>query len=236
LQHLQDIDSVSQIVWYPAVLDQTGALYTTWSLQIPAGIEGPHRLWLRTFDFDWRVDVKESIWSGEIDTKAPTATLSFWDEEPNRGAFFACDASDYNLSLSGINCPVPGKKALSLLEYQDAQWFVELFSPLKKLERAATEGGYWLQTKNTTPELTACDLYGNCTTVTPTAGSAPVPSTSSINTRRVSTFGSQPTRATTADLAASTTATTTVRIEQPPAGSSFTDLSASIPISGFLTA
>ncbi|MEM7114189.1 MAG: LamG-like jellyroll fold domain-containing protein [Chloroflexota bacterium] len=224
LLHLKDIADPAQTTWYPAMLDSTSSLFTGWSLQIPAGIEGPYRLSLRTTDGDGRIRLEENVWDGEIDTQAPTAVLSFWDEIPNRGAFFACDVSDYNLTIEGIDCSVIRRdRRLNIRDYQDAQWFTDLFSPALKLERAATSGGIWRKTTNRTYDLTACDLYGNCTTVSPTAGIAPVALVQSNN-------------AESASLGAPTAATTVVRIEEPVSGDAVTDLSASIPISGFIQA
>jgi hypothetical protein len=175
LQHAQDRDDPSAIIWNPVTVAQPGAAFSTWQYQMPEGIEGPHQIYLRVTDTYVRPGTPDTItltrvlsntWQGEIDTWAPRATLHTWGQQsgPGAGAYYACEAQDYNLTKEDLDCPV----ATTNFSYQDATWYTELFSSTKKLFRLEGDTGAWLPDAGGPYTLTVCDLYDNCSAVGPT--------------------------------------------------------------------
>ncbi|MCP5096024.1 MAG: hypothetical protein GY943_10760, partial [Chloroflexi bacterium] len=69
----------------------------------------------------------------------------------------------FNLTETDWDCPVDD--AFRTAGYEDATWFTDVFSDVQKLTSLTTS----LQTLPVAPNstLTACDLMGHCTTVTP---------------------------------------------------------------------
>lgn len=152
---LQAHTDLSQISWLPATFLDPLAAVRRWSLVVPAGLEGPYRLYLRASDSDGQLsDTSHFVWQGEIDTLAPRLTLS---QTPFTGGYFAygCSLEDYNLNPAGISCPTPLQ-----ITNQSATWFTDLYGPsVSKAFQANSNGTIIAPAPQS---LTACDLYGNC--------------------------------------------------------------------------
>ncbi|HNT78511.1 MAG TPA: PKD domain-containing protein, partial [Anaerolineae bacterium] len=158
--HAQDRDDPGSLSWQPVTLASPGAAFSTWSTTLPADLEGPHQVYLRTTDGLGHTRVISNVWQGEIDTQAPRATLThFAPRFPGDRDLYACWSEDYNLSSQDYECPVTPLQA----GYQDAAWYTELF-PQTKLWRT-TSPVVAVADADAADTLTACDLFGACTTV-----------------------------------------------------------------------
>ncbi|MBN1887617.1 MAG: Ig-like domain-containing protein [Thermoflexales bacterium] len=159
LLHLQNWGHEELVGWQPVSLAQSGTAFTNWSARLPEN-EGPHQIYLRAADGFTHSLTLPNVWQGEIDTQAPRAQLAHYTPRfPGDRDIYRCWAEDYNLSERDYACPVAG----SAPGYQDAAWYTAVFSQAK-LYTYASPPAY-----ATNPEpadrLTACDGFGNCTTV-----------------------------------------------------------------------
>ena len=158
-------DNPGAISWSQAALTANGLPITTWSLALPAGIEGPHQIYLRTTDSAGNQNVLPGVWTGEIDTKAPG--LSFVNAPADGGAANArqvsCRATDLNLSKSGLECPV----AAALWRERQAVPFsligvdgkiVDAPKRLREIEAPLTT----IEDTGNGLKLRACDRFNNC--------------------------------------------------------------------------
>ena len=144
-------------LWQEAVLDQAGQSFSAWHYQIPAGLEGPHQIDLRTTDTLGSVRVLPNVWEGEIDTLAPRVTF----ERPQINQY-RCIAADYNLTDSGFDCPI--SSSLWGRSYHEEAWFSEIYAGTSpKLSSLSAYNTSSIYNQNS---LTACDLFDNCATVT----------------------------------------------------------------------
>jgi len=158
--HAKDRANPGGLNWQPVTLASPGASFSTWSATLPAGLEGPHQVYLRATDGLGHTRVISNVWQGEIDTQAPRATLThFAPRFPGDRDLYACWSEDYNLSSQDYECPVTPLQA----GYQDAAWYTELF-PQTKLWRT-TSPVVAVADADAADTLTACDLFGACTTV-----------------------------------------------------------------------
>ncbi|MEE8392580.1 MAG: proprotein convertase P-domain-containing protein, partial [Anaerolineae bacterium] len=168
LRHVKE-GSGDLLPWYPVTLDQPGAAFSTWSYQLPAGLEGPHQIDLRATDRFSHVNVLLDAWTGEIDTLAPRVELRVGLYYRGYGPDFTsykCFATDYNLTDRNFLCPVGFSPA-----YQDAAWFTGWFSQTKLYQYYSPHWG-WLRDEDGPYSLTACDLFDNCSTTDPVAVAA----------------------------------------------------------------
>ena len=64
---LQAYANLSQISWFPATFLDPSSFTRRWSLVVPAGLEGPYRLYLRASDAEGNLsDSNYFVWQGEI--------------------------------------------------------------------------------------------------------------------------------------------------------------------------
>jgi len=161
--HAQDRTDPGSLSWQPVTLASPGMSFSTWSTTLPADLEGPHQVYLRTADALGHTRVISNVWQGEIDTLAPRATLThFTPRFPGDRDLYRCASEDYNLSATDYECPVTPSQA----GYQDAAWYINLF-PQTKLWQY-TSPAVAVADADAADSLTACDLFGACTTVTRT--------------------------------------------------------------------
>ncbi len=164
--HAQDFEDPAAIAWQPATLAQPGATFSAWSHTLPLGLEGPYKVYLRTTDGLGHTRVISNAWQGDVDTSAPRAVLThFIPRFPGDRDIYACWSEDYNLSAQGYECPAPTSQAY----YQDAAWYTAIFSQTKLWRYISPATS--IEDANAADRLTACDLYGACTTVTRTTQS-----------------------------------------------------------------
>ncbi|MCP4539884.1 MAG: LamG domain-containing protein, partial [Chloroflexi bacterium] len=142
-----------------ALYNWQSAIFATWNYSLPKGLEGPYHVDLRSVDRFSHTHTIPNVWTGEIDTLAPRASLTYNDLGDNT-IQVQCTAQDYNLAKDGFVCPT-GNSQLGR-ENQSAGWYTAIFSQTK-LYRLSTP----LQTvQGASNSMTACDLSGNCTMLT----------------------------------------------------------------------
>lgn len=170
--------------WAPATLAQRGAgvANTTWSLPIPAGLEGAYQLDLRARDMLGNRSVTPKLWRGVIDTRAPQVTLT---ARPTGAVYFDTAASTYraavtylcaaqdqylddaSLACPGANLPPPTRS------FENDPIIQGLFPDLTVRSGLATTYTQWEPAGQLTRTASACDTNGNCTTVSTPVDTAP---------------------------------------------------------------
>ena len=159
-------------VWLPVTLAQRGAgvAATTWSFQIPLGLENLYQIDLRGRDMLGNVAISANLWRGMIDTADPrtvmTATptgASYLDAGNQRryAVQFLCAAVDRNLKAATVDCPGKGS-AEPTRSFTKIPALQTLFPDLTI--RSGLAFSYTLWMTSTTPAATmrACDAYGRC--------------------------------------------------------------------------
>ena len=159
--------------WTPVTLAQRGAgmATTTWTYQIPAGLEDVYQIDLRGTDMLGNVAISANQWRGTIDTANPRVVMtaintgvSYFDAASNQQQYairVVCAAVDRNLNENTFECPgegliEPTRSFASIPELQT------LFPDLTIRNGLALSYTLWLST--TTPSATAkaCDSVGRC--------------------------------------------------------------------------
>ncbi|MBN1888600.1 MAG: Ig-like domain-containing protein [Thermoflexales bacterium] len=166
--HVKDRDDPEGITWLPVALDQAGEAFSTWHYTLPAGLQGPYQVHLRTTDAFSQSLTLPNVWQGDVDTLAPDAQLVHYGPRfPGDRDIYWCEAEDFNLSSYNYDCPAPGSQAF----YQDAAWYTALFSQTKLYRYQSPPA--LVQSVSPADTLTACDLFGACTSVTRTSYAEP---------------------------------------------------------------
>ena len=158
--HAKDRENPDSITWNQVNLAQPGQAFSTWSYQLPEGLEGPYQIYLRAADGLDNVRTLPNAWQGEIDTWAPRVTF-----ERSNVNWYRCIAADYNLTDSGFDCPI--SSSLWNRSYHEEAWFTEIYTNTSHKLASLSTALAGSDTVNQ-PSLTACDLFGNCTTVAAT--------------------------------------------------------------------
>ncbi len=116
--------SDEQPMWYPAVLAQPGQAISTWSIQIPEGIEGPQQIHLRPADAFNNSRVLPNVLSVDIDTQAPRIELyQTWVGSNLR---YTTVITDYNLTEENFNSPC-GIGVISTQKTLTETWYTDLY-------------------------------------------------------------------------------------------------------------
>jgi len=168
--------------WREATLAQPGADFSTWSYQVPEGIEGPHQIDLRTTDQLGRATTIPNVWSGEIDTWAPRLDLYTWSRvytfTPGVSwttHFYRCTATDYNLTDQNFQCPGVMEVITHPLcverKYVDDAWYTTLFTQTKPYRFVTLCSGQGVREDEGPQIAKVCDLHNQCTSVTVNLGS-----------------------------------------------------------------
>ena len=153
--HAQDRANPALTLWQTATITSAGGL-ATWSSPVPVGLEGPYQIALRTSDSLGNTALLPNMWSGDLDTRAPTVAL-YQRPLAAGAAEVRCQASDYNLDPAQISCPVPsGQWQLQNLA---APWYVAVFG---SASRAVTLTTPLAVVPGANLLLSACDTFGNC--------------------------------------------------------------------------
>lgn len=170
LLHRQDKDDPNKVTWLPVILDSTNNVASNWHLQLPEGLEGVYDISLRATDALGNVRIEPGVWTGVIDTRAPTITLSV--SLPDQ---MICTFTDFSLDANTVRCgSTPNSSSILSAQYAagvftqtgltwNAAWYNELYQGQTPADRLYT----LYQTGQVTPtnvsEATSCDIYGNCT-------------------------------------------------------------------------
>jgi hypothetical protein len=170
--------------WFPATLAQRGAgvSRTTWSLPIPAGLEGEYQLDVRSRDMLGNRIVTAKLWRGVVDTRAPRVALTaqptgalFFDSSANayRAAVeYVCGAEDRYLNEASFTCPGTNLPPATR-SFDSSPIFQGLFPDLTVRNGLARSYSQWEPVGSLTHTASACDLNGNCTTTNTPVNLAP---------------------------------------------------------------
>ncbi len=169
-------------VWTPVTLTQRGPgiAATTWSFQVPTGLENLYQLDLRGTDMLGNVAISANLWRGAIDTADPRMVMtssptgaSFLDASGRRryAVQFICAAFDRNLDEAAFACA--GKNvAEPTRSFTNIPQLEALFPDLTL--RTGLGISYTLWMTSTTPSATvgACDTFGRCARASTGTGAA----------------------------------------------------------------
>lgn len=161
--------------WFATALSQRGAMVTsaTWSLPIPANLEGEYQLDLRSRDMLGNRAVTAKVWRGVIDTRAPRMVLTaqptgavYFDPAISgyrAGVSYVCAAQDRYLSDASFTCPGTNLPPPTR-SFDDDPIVQGLFPDLTLRSGLAMTYTQWEPVGQATRTARACDVNGNCTT------------------------------------------------------------------------
>lgn len=150
--------------WRDVPLAEGGAPSSTWAFTV-AGIEGPHQVDLKVTDAFGHVHLIPKAWAGELDTAAPRLSLSV---TPFAGA---PDYTTYHLAVEDYNLrghtftDVNGKDHTITITARmiDDPWYTALYSETRLV--ALDPLGQSLPDRDAPYTLSACDIFGQCASV-----------------------------------------------------------------------
>jgi hypothetical protein len=158
--------------WRPAVLGSPGSTSTSWSVDVPDDVEGLFQVDLRATDGLENVSVVRRVWSGIVDTRAPrvslTAVATGRVVKSLKKINFTCAAEDLFLAAARVVCPSPGVPVKRFLS--SPQSLVDALQsrfPDQPLLNGVTvnNGTRYIAVAASTTSATACDMFGNCSTL-----------------------------------------------------------------------
>ncbi len=167
------LDAADPNRWLTATLVQQGVgiTSTTWSLPIPATLEGEYQIDLRGTDVLGNVLVTSNVWRGIIDLLAPrvsivkTNTGSSYTSRPfvqPELIKYECVAEDRYLTESDFVCLAKGVQEPTRFFNTDPL-LQTLFPDRTIVERI--ENTYYRWETSSQPEaIEACDIFGQCST------------------------------------------------------------------------
>ncbi|MCL4863909.1 MAG: hypothetical protein KJZ93_31165, partial [Caldilineaceae bacterium] len=159
--------------WQPVTLAASGpgVSATTWSYQIPDGLEGLYQIDLRAGDVNGnRNDELRGLWKqwrGLIDTTAPRITLNafYSGADATAQTTYQVTVEDYTLSETGYSGPCSLQPAD--YHYDESPFWVQVSNGLKRLNRftsSCTVNGFPVRGEEVRyASVTACDSAGRCT-------------------------------------------------------------------------
>lgn len=167
---LPEVTALVGSAWRPATVDSIGAASTAWAATPPTGLEGFYQLDLRGSDLAGNVDTargSRNVWGGPVDTLAPRVeyTQQLVGRGPTARNVVSIKVEDFNLSVTGFQsaCPVDALRQARA----DAPWYLALAGQALPLQLQRLSGSCDTPSQPA-PTLTACDSFGNCTTVAAT--------------------------------------------------------------------
>jgi hypothetical protein len=175
LAEVQALFAAADRQWYSVALAQrgAGATNTTWSLPVPAGLEGEFQLDLRSSDMLGNRAVAPKLWRGVVDSLAPRVVLTaqpsaatYFDRAANgyRSAVrYVCGAQDRYLSEASFSCPGTNLPPPTR-SFDDDPIIRSLFPDLTVRDGLARTYSQWESVGQFTRTARACDVNGNCTT------------------------------------------------------------------------
>jgi hypothetical protein len=168
--------TVDQSPWLPATLAQPGAPATTWSVQVPEGLEGQYQLDLRPMDAAGQQGVQGYAWRGVIDTRAPI--IEFGGEEtgnilvdgntgiPRYEYVYYYEARDRHLDLVSFRGPC-ADVSMPIHDFAGDAELAGLFPALTLVDRLTNFCTVWEYSEQPSGRLNVCDIYGRCTVSQP---------------------------------------------------------------------
>ncbi|MFN8440654.1 MAG: LamG-like jellyroll fold domain-containing protein [Caldilineaceae bacterium] len=159
--------------WLPVTLAQSGAgkASSSWSFQVPAGLENQVQINLRATDMLGNRSVAGNAWRGAIDTLDPrvsmTATATganYFDAASNQTMNeirFVCTATDRHLSEESFDCPGNSIQP-PVRSFSDDAALQALFPDQTIRSGLANTYTLWLPTTTPSATVSACDVVGHC--------------------------------------------------------------------------
>jgi hypothetical protein len=159
--------------WLPVTLAQRGpgVATSTWSFQIPAGLEGEYQIDLRARDLLGNVAIGANQWRGIIDTQAPrvvmtavTSGVSFFNNADNTQRYeirFVCAAVDRYLYEESFECPGEGLQPL-IRSFENNPAMQALFPDRTIRNGLAISYTLWESTQQPPATARACDSFSHC--------------------------------------------------------------------------
>jgi hypothetical protein len=158
--------------WTPATLAQRGASATqsTWTVQVPAGLENEYQIDLRGTDLLGNRLITSGVWRGVIDTLAPRVTFTatptgatFRQKGVRRYAVsFTCAATDRYLNDVSFQCP--GNAIRPPMRIFSTTPAMQALFPDRTIQSALVNTyTLWLTTTTPVATTSACDDAGRCT-------------------------------------------------------------------------
>ncbi|MBP8293278.1 MAG: hypothetical protein KAX65_10925, partial [Caldilineaceae bacterium] len=163
-------------VWLPAALVQAGAgvTATTWSAQIPAGLEGEYQVDLRGTDMLDNRGVSPGVWRGVIDTLAPRLVMTgtstgatYFDSIANVERYefiYTCSAEDRYLVEQDFACDGNAFQPPQRFFSEDAA-VQALFPDRTILSKLVNTYSIWEDSRQPRATVSACDAFGRCATL-----------------------------------------------------------------------
>lgn len=142
--------------WQPAALAEPGGVLSGWSFPIPADLEDYYRIHLRGTDAFSNTGGMQTLWRGVIDQLAPRITLiaQFDGYGSAASTTFTFEIEDRFLEENGWTLPCPETTVPLAFEYDPD---TGLMTKAGGSCRVAGHGE-----PGTFASLTACDLFGHC--------------------------------------------------------------------------
>ncbi len=162
--------------WRDADLAEPGAPASGWTFDM-AGLEGPYQVDLKVTDGFGRTRLIPNVWSGEIDTAPPQVCISVQGYSwTSSRLIYWLSVSDYNL-LGHTLTDVKGtdRTYTDTEAYIDEPWYTAIYSQTRLV--ALSPIGRGLEASSAPYTLTACDIFGQCASVSAGPGGVIAPQT-----------------------------------------------------------
>ncbi len=132
-----EIEALFRRGWQEVSVDESGSdvQATTWSDQVPEGLEGAYRLDLRGRDVAGHADTSRhsrAHWQGEVDTLAPRVSLT--QRSVGSTYHYTATAEDFNLTAEGFSSPC-GAGIVTEREVDRSPWYGPLSGGAERLYR-----------------------------------------------------------------------------------------------------
>lgn len=161
--------------WHAATLAQQGqgVLNTNFEMPVPASLEGQYQLDLRATDTLGNRLSSPAAWRGIIDTLAPRITVqgrftgkSYFDANSNatrNEIAYVCAAEDRFLDEATFAC-CGNSITPPARTFENDPIIAGLFPDLVIRDSLVNSYTSWERTTTPSATVSACDIYGNCTT------------------------------------------------------------------------
>ncbi len=160
--------------WQNVTLSSSGnqVMSTTWSTMLPPGLEGHYQVEFKSADLHNNHLERLSTWDGVLDTTDPRAVLTYEGGPTTYTLRF--EVQDWNLDEKTLLTDCPASTPFNKTFF-NPPWYRALtgVTTLNSTRLFSLDGSCEVTLSD--PEqasLTACDLFGNCTTVNASAATA----------------------------------------------------------------
>jgi hypothetical protein len=157
-----------------------GGLQSSWQYQLPNSLEGIYQIDLDGGDSLTNRRLNNYAWRGVIDVVNPRVTLvgratgqSYLDTATNTPRYeiaYTCRAEDFQLNEESFNCAGNSQRPPAR-SFNNDPILRSQFPDLTLLTTLVNTYTVWAESTTPTGSLTACDVYGRCTTVNATQAS-----------------------------------------------------------------